>query len=267
MICFPNAKINLGLNIVSKRDDGFHNISSCFIPIPLYDALEIRRSKNFTINFYGSKGDIDLQNNTITKAWQIINREFKTLEPVEVNVYKNIPIASGLGGGSSNASFFLDLINRYQGLNISTKQLMNISAEVGADCPFFFINKPSMVSGIGEIINPVNLQLAGIHLAIIYPNIKLSTKTAFEEITPSGKIISEKSLAIPNLRTNNISNDFEKIVFKKYPYLSKIKAELYNSGAFYASLTGSGSSIYALSKKELILNNDLNNYKNFKSIF
>lgn len=266
MICFPNAKINLGLNIVSKRDDGFHNISSCFIPIPLYDALEIRKSKKFTINFFGIKDDIDPRYNTITKAWQIINREFNTLEPVEVNVYKNIPIASGLGGGSSNASFLLDLIDRYQGLNISRNQLMSISAKVGADCPFFFINKPSMVSGIGEIINPVNLKLTGIHLTIIYPSIKISTKTAYEAIAPSGKIISEKSLTKADLWKENMINDFEAVVFKKHPLLKKIKAGLYNSGAFYASLTGSGSSIYALSKKELILNSELNNYKKFKSV-
>ena len=255
MIVFSNAKINLGLQVIGKRKDGFHDIESVIYPVPLFDVIEFESSSHFKINEFGLPIDAPEEENIIFKAWELLNEKF-SIEPLEVQLLKNIPMKSGLGGGSSNAAYFLKSVNTHFKLGISTDELIELSSRIGSDCPFFIKNKPSIVTGRGEIIKPLNLSLANKWLVIVFPQVGIATGEAYSLINikkPSMRIADIISKPIEQWH-DKLYNDFEKPVFELYPEIGRIKNDLYKSGALYASLTGSGSAVYGIFQNRPKLN-------------
>lgn len=276
MICFPNAKINIGLHIVSRREDGYHNLETLFYPIGLKDALEIipsgepqnhfgETSSHFgeTSNHFGETPasyrffqsglpiDGNTEDNLVVKALRLIARE-KRVPPIDIHLLKKIPSGAGLGGGSSNAAFMLHLLNDTFGFRYSDRELTRLAATLGADCAFFIGNQPALATGMGEILDPVELDLSGYFMLLVKPEAKISTKEAYAMVTPKQpeqplKAIIQKPVTEWK---EHLKNDFEPAIFKKYPEVSRIKQQLYELGAVYASMSGSGSSVYALFEKE-----------------
>lgn len=251
MITFPNAKINLGLNITEKRPDGYHNLETIFYPIPLEDALEIIPSKNAEkkTSLYQSGITIDgePENNLVVKAYEMLDKKFD-LPPVDIYLYKHIPSGAGLGGGSADAAFMLKLLNETFKLNLSTELLEKYAARLGADCPFFIKNKPTFAEGIGNQFSPISLSLKGYQLLIVKPNVFVSTRDAFLKIKPQKPMYSLKEVITHPLDEwkQFMTNNFEKSVFSKFPIIGKIKETLYKQGAIYAAMSGSGSSVFGI---------------------
>lgn len=247
MIYFPNAKINIGLNVVSKRMDGFHNLETIFFPVKLADALEIVESKKTKFSSSGIEIDGNPENNLVFKAYQILNNDY-IIPPVKIHLHKVIPFGAGLGGGSSDAAFALKLLNEYFNLKISSEKLKSYATQIGADCPFFIENKPTFASGIGNQFQPVNLDLSEYKILIIKPNISVSTPDAYRNVIPSKPKFNLKE--IENLPIekwkNTIVNDFEESVFQKYSEINDLKQNLYKMGALYASMSGSGSAVFGI---------------------
>ncbi|MDY6801248.1 MAG: 4-(cytidine 5'-diphospho)-2-C-methyl-D-erythritol kinase [Bacteroidota bacterium] len=263
MINFPNAKINIGLKITEKRKDGFHTIESIFYPIKLSDILEINFLKNGLL-FNTTGIPIDKRNqdtNICIKAYHLLKNHC-TLPSVHMHLHKNIPIGAGLGGGSSDAAFTLKMLNSMMKLNLSHEVLSKIAEETGSDCPFFILNKPSFATGKGNILYPVNLNLKGYFLVLIYPFININTASVYKKIKPQKS--SEKLTDVINQPVEtwkeNIKNDFEKVIFNNYPEIKKIKDQLYNSGAVYASMSGSGSAVYGFFKEEVEIKTKFSQY-------
>ncbi len=253
MICFPNAKINLGLSVISSRSDGMHNIETCIIPVPLFDILEIRKSSSFSIITDGIKIDGAQEENLITKAWRIISSLYDNITPVKVYLYKNIPIGSGLGGGSADAAFFLRMIRTLFSLKIPDMELESIATSVGADCPFFIKNQPALATGIGNIFKSVSNPISGKYLTIVYPGFSSNTKDAYSSIVPKKSYDLPEVLKMDiHLWRNLLSNDFENKLMIEFPRIKRLKEELYNFGADYVSLTGSGSALFAVSTEPII---------------
>ena len=248
MVTFPNCKINLGLNIVKKRDDGFHDIETVFFPLPFYDVLEIVTSENKTefTNTGISGGEIN--NNLCLKAYQLLKKDFPDLPEIKMHLHKTIPVGAGLGGGSADAAFTLSLLNKKYNLNIPLQQLLVYALQLGSDCPFFLLNKTAVASGRGEILEEINCSLSGYKILIINPGIHINTKELFQQITPSFPVKKISEIIQQPIETwkNDLVNDFEKIVFQKYPEVKKIKEELYLHNAVYASMTGSGSTVFGI---------------------
>jgi 4-diphosphocytidyl-2-C-methyl-D-erythritol kinase len=249
MICFPNAKVNMGLSVLDKRPDGFHNLSTCIIPIPIYDILEVTLSETFRFVNYGLKVP---GINIINKTWKYLTGVFDKIAPVSICLYKNIPMGAGLGGGSSDATFFLKMINDICKLSLSHIELMEIANLIGSDCPFFIENTPSIVTGKGDKLLKVANPFAGKYITLIYPQININTRNAFSFVKDNFSATDYSNiLANELLWKNHISNDFEEFVFCEHPHLLDLKNKLYQNNALYASLTGSGSSLYAISEKEI----------------
>jgi 4-diphosphocytidyl-2-C-methyl-D-erythritol kinase len=249
MILYPNAKINLGLNILSKRDDGFHNLISVFYPLHNYfDILEIVPATKFLFTTSGL--NIPGKTNLCEKAYALMNSKYN-INPIHIHLHKNIPIGSGLGGGSSDASYVLKGINQLFNLNIDNCTLQKISLEIGADCPFFIQNKVKLVSGIGDVMNDIDLDISEYEIRVINTGIHISTKEAFSEIVCDNTNNSLQNLAFLPIEKwkYSITNDFEKNIFNKYPKIKESKQKLYDSGAIYSSMTGTGSAVYGVFKK------------------
>ncbi len=253
MIVFPNAKINLGLHITEKRSDGYHNIETCFVPVGWSDILEIIPSDyNTSINISGISIPDEPEKNLVLKAYQLLRKEYD-LPAVSVHLHKVVPIGAGLGGGSSDASYALKALNRMFFLDISDDKLEQIASELGADCPFFVRNKPVIATGIGDVFEEVMVSFEGWYIYLVYPGVHISTAEAYKGVTPG-----ETERCLKDILTNTdtsgwknlVTNDFEPALFKKYPVLAEIKEKLYENGAFYASMTGSGSCIYGLFSKK-----------------
>ena len=247
MIVFPNAKINLGLNITRKRQDGYHELETCFYPVFWQEALEIVTSEKTVVTISG----IEIPNdgdNIVLKAYHILKKEFN-LPPVEMHLHKIIPIGAGLGGGSADAAFTLSLLNNLFSIGLDEIQLMRYAVSIGADCAFFIKNKAMLAAGIGEQLTDINMSLEGKFILLAYPNIHISTKEAYENVVPKKPINSIQKVLeemdIPEWK-NYLKNDFEDAIFKKYPTLSKLKQKFYDSGAAYASMSGSGSCMYGI---------------------
>lgn len=258
MITFPNAKINLGLNIVEKRPDGYHNLETIFYPIPLQDALEITPweggERKYKLAQSGIQIAGDDENNLVVKAYKLLDSLYN-LPPIEINLLKHIPSGAGLGGGSADAAFMLCMLNQHFQLNIPNEQLEVYAAQLGADCAFFVENKPTFAEGIGNIFSPIELSLKGYKLLLVKPDIFVSTRDAFAQIKPKRPSISLKEVAkmpIEAWKTYMV-NDFEESVFPQFPAIADIKAKLYDMGAIYASMSGSGSSVFALFKGDATL--------------
>lgn len=254
MITFPNAKINLGLNIVEKRPDGYHNLETIFYPINLQDALEVTRRENndkeYTLHISGSPLEGEPEDNLVVKAYKLLKKDYPGLLPVDIHMYKHIPAGAGLGGGSSDAACMIKLLNDKFSLGLSTERMEEYAVKLGADCAFFIRNKPVFATGIGNLFEPVELSLKGYHIILIKPDIFVSTRDAFAEIKPVRPAVSLKEIVRQPMETwkNSMKNDFEDSVFKKFPEITAIKDELYDLGAVYAAMSGSGSSVYGIFK-------------------
>ena len=254
MITFPNAKINLGLNIVEKRPDGYHNLETIFYPINLQDALEVTRRENndkeYTLHISGSPLEGEPEDNLVVKAYKLLKKDYPGLLPVDIHMYKHIPAGAGLGGGSSDAACMIKLLNDKFSLGLSTERMEEYAIKLGADCAFFIRNKPVFATGIGNLFEPVELSLKGYHIILIKPDIFVSTRDAFAEIKPVRPAVSLKEIVKQPMETwkHSMKNDFEDSVFKKFPEIAAIKDELYDLGAVYAAMSGSGSSVYGIFK-------------------
>lgn len=247
MICFPNAKINLGLNVVNKRPDGYHNIETVFYPIPVKDALEIVAAETFSFTQTGIPVDAPAEKNLAIRALNLLKTSY-TIPPLEVHLLKAIPFGAGLGGGSADAAFMLRLLNDFCRLGIPQEELEELAASIGADCPFFIRNTPVFASGIGNVFEPVELSLKGYHLCLVKPDIAVPTPEAYSGVKPMAPAVSLKDILktpVDKWRSAMV-NDFEFSVFARHPVIGKIKEDLYQAGAVYASMSGSGSSVFGL---------------------
>jgi 4-diphosphocytidyl-2-C-methyl-D-erythritol kinase len=251
MIVYPNAKINIGLNIIEKRNDGFHNLESCFFPISLSDILEILPSEGKT-TFQSSGIPIpgNPEENLCVNAWNLLNNDFN-ISGVKMHLHKQIPIGAGLGGGSADGAFALKALNELFDLNLSVDQLIKYAAKMGSDCAFFIKNTPAIATGRGEILSTLNIDLSNFHLVLINPGIHIGTAEAYSGITPEFPEKSVKELIhLPITDWQKcILNDFESEIFKNHPEIKIIKERLLESGAVYAAMSGSGSSVFGLFEK------------------
>ena len=251
MITFPNIKINLGLSITEKRPDGYHNLETVFYPVALEDAMEIRTNpeaqQKFTLHQHGMEIAGNPENNLVVKAYLLLDKEFH-LPPVEIHLYKHIPSGAGLGGGSSDAAFMLKLLNEHYNLQLSDNQLEDYAAILGADCAFFIKNTPTYAEGIGNIFSPIELSLKGYRIMIVKPDVFVSTREAFANIRPHRPEYPVREVIRRPVAEwkDTLINDFEASVFPQYPVIGEIKEELYHQGAIYASMSGSGSSVFGL---------------------
>jgi 4-diphosphocytidyl-2-C-methyl-D-erythritol kinase len=261
MISFPNAKINIGLNIIEKRSDGFHNIESVMHPIALKDALEIIENTDNPAPIIFSSSGIhipgDPATNLIVKAYNLIAQEYP-LPKIKVHLHKHIPIGAGLGGGSSDAAFFIRLLNDKFELGISWGEMHHYARQLGSDCSFFISNKPAFAEGKGDEYESLNISLEGYHLVLIYPNIHVNTTKAYSGVKPKKPVRSLED-DIQNLPIEQwrefIHNDFEDSIFPQFPEIQKIKEQLYSEGAVYAAMSGSGSTLYGIFEKKTELKN------------
>ena len=248
MVIFPNSKINLGLNVVGKRTDGYHDIETLFLPVYLKDALEVIEKEKFEFSTSGFSVEGEPEKNLCVKAYNLLKNDFPQMPAVQMHLHKTIPTGAGLGGGSADGAFALQLLNKKFELNISEKQLTRYSLELGSDCPFFLLNKPCFATGRGEILEQTGLNLSEFKILIVHPAIHISTAWAFANIKPSKPVKSIKQIIQQHVSTwkGELLNDFEKPVFEKYPEIKNIKDRLYNEGAIYASMSGSGSAVYGI---------------------
>lgn len=261
MIIFPCAKINLGLNIVSKREDGYHNLETVFYPIPLYDALEIKNmDEGFPsdvrcdLKVSGNAVECDEQSNLVVKAYNLLAQDFE-LPRVHAHLYKRIPSEAGLGGGSSDAAFMIRLLDERMRLNIGIAEMERYAAKLGADCAFFITAEPSFATGIGNILAPADGphgNLHGYYIAIVKPNVSVSTGEAYQQITPKKPVKCCRDIVRQPINTwkDELTNDFEAPAFKAHPILADIKTQLYEQGALYAQMSGSGSAMFGIFKEK-----------------
>lgn len=262
MVVFPNAKINLGLNIINKRTDGFHNIESCFYPVAWNDILEITpNTSDLAFKSTGIEIPGESNSNLCTKAFQLLAKDFK-IPPVHIHLHKQIPIGAGLGGGSSDGAFTLKTINQLYQLNLSIKNLQSYAEQLGSDCPFFIENRPVYCYEKGDRFQNINIDLNDVWITLIYPNIHCSTQEAYSGIVPQEPKMNCKSIIqsepIESWK-DHLKNDFEETIFKLYPELDLIKRNLYKKGAVYASMTGSGSTVFGIFKNKPHFTKEFNN--------
>ncbi len=266
MITFPNAKINIGLYITEKRPDGFHNIETIFLPIPkLCDILEVlpKTSGRNSIEFSqtGLAVDADISQNLCVKAYYLLSSH-TALPNVLMHLHKQIPMGAGLGGGSADGAFALRMLNTLADNPVEDEKLLDIALELGSDCPFFLINKPCFGQGRGEVLSPVNLPLNGCFIAIVNPGIHVNTGFAYKNSQPKPAPINLKQLdrlVISSWR-DSVSNDFDKVVFPHHPEIERVKEKLYQLGAVYSSMSGSGSTIFGIFADAPDLKGEFQNY-------
>ncbi|MDX2047551.1 MAG: 4-(cytidine 5'-diphospho)-2-C-methyl-D-erythritol kinase [Chitinophagaceae bacterium] len=281
MIVFPNCKINLGLNIVKKRKDGYHDLETVFYPLGLKDALEVIKDEGGKEQGSKSKGrdtmpkkqeasenesgtikdvrfsksgigiDGKDEQNLCIKAYQLLKKDFPDLPAVQIHLHKAIPTGAGLGGGSADGAFTLQLLNQKFNLNIPAEKLIDYALQLGSDCPFFIINKPCFATGRGEFLQKINLYLSAFSFLLVNPGIHISTTWAFSKLTPHPSAKPVKEVIEQPIETwkAELINDFEPIVFDAYPEIRAIKETMYYAGAVYSSMTGSGSTVFGIFPK------------------
>jgi 4-diphosphocytidyl-2-C-methyl-D-erythritol kinase len=267
MVTFPNCKINLGLNITGRRNDGYHDLESVFYPLYVKDIVEIIVTKNdFQFSISGPTLDGRQEDNLCVKAYTILKKDFPQLPPVQMHLHKVIPIGAGLGGGSADGAFTLKLLDQKFALGLSAEQLINYASQLGSDCPFFIINQPCYATGRGEVLEKIELDLSGYKFLIVASGIHINTKWAFSLPGLPDKPVNKeklKEIIFQPVETwkNKLTNDFEKVIFPKHPEIRLIKEKLYEAGALYASMSGSGSAVYGIFKKEVLVDISFpNNY-------
>lgn len=249
MVLFANAKINIGLQIIAKRKDGYHELNSVFYPLPIYDIIELLEigAAETTLNIQGERIPGNLPDNLCVKAYELLREDY-AIPAVSIDLIKQIPIGAGLGGGSADASFVLKGLNDLFSLNLTSEQLELYAAKLGADCPFFVQNKPVFATGIGTDFKTLSLNLDEYHIAVIMPNVHISTAEAYAGVQPKAPEVNlEEAIRLPIQEWKfHIRNDFEEGIFELYPLLKEIKEALYQKGAIYAAMSGSGAAIYGI---------------------
>lgn len=252
MIDFPCCKINLGLRIGNKRQDGFHNLQTIFYPVPFFDALEIASANSTSIKLYGNELEGNTNDNLCLKAYRLMKEKYN-LPYVKISLIKNIPSGAGLGGGSSNAAFTIKMLNKLFKLDLQIPEMEKLAAETGSDSAFFIQCKPTVASGRGEIFSHSKINLAGDTIVMVFPEIKINTAEAFQwydSWATKNKMVHQpiEFMEPKEKSTWNtfLKNDFEGVVFERYNELAIIKSNLYKTGAYYASMSGSGSVIFGL---------------------
>lgn len=248
MVLLSGCKINIGLYLTHKRTDGYHEINTIFYPIPFYDVLESVTSPYFALSTTGIKIDAPPEENLCVKAYNLLRHNYVQLPNIKLHLHKNIPSGAGLGGGSANATNTMQLLNMKYKLQINKDKLQYYAAQLGSDCAFFINNTPAYGTGRGEIVNPIALNLVGYTLVLIMPGLHISTTQAFAGINPAMPAYGLLQAIEQPIGTwkNNICNQFEKTVFAQHPILLTYKNMLYKSGAVYASMSGSGSTVYGI---------------------
>lgn len=258
MIVFPNCKINLGLNILRKRNDGFHELETVFYPLPIYDVLEIvflkklRGRPGIPFSLSGLEIDGKTNSNLCIKALQLLKKKIPNKPSVQLHLHKIIPAGSGLGGGSSDAAFTLMVLNEIWSLRLTGEQLAKSASKLGSDCSFFMINKPCFSKGRGELLEEIKLDLGPYKILLVYPGFSINTREAFAGVKPGLPEISIREIIkkpVEKWRAE-LKNDFERTIFPQYPVIEKIKNDLYHAGAAYASMSGSGSSVFGIFPKK-----------------
>lgn len=260
MVSFPPCKINLGLNVISKRSDGYHNLETCFYPIPLTDVLEVLPATSVSFDISGNAIPGDASDNLCLKAYRLLQKDYG-LQPVKIFLHKVIPSGAGLGGGSSDGAHTLRLLNEVFRLGLSTERLKVYALQLGSDCPFFIEDRPMLGSGRGEELTPVSIDLSGKFIVLVKPDVHVSTAEAYGGVIP----------VVPHVRIKDIlqkpvaewkdvlKNDFEISVFARHPRIGAIKEEFYQHGALYASMSGSGSAVFGIFEKPVDLKTSFRN--------
>ena len=254
MLSFPNAKINIGLYITEKRSDGFHNLESCFYPVGWSDVLEILPAPKLSFKSTGIAIPGNPETNLCLKAYHLVSQDFN-LPPVMIHLHKIVPIGAGLGGGSADCAFTIKTLNDLFELNMSVQTMENYARQLGSDCAFFIQNKPKFCFGKGDKFEEIGLDLSGKFIVLVNPNIHISTAEAYSGVKPQRANVDLKiTLQTPvNQWVNVIKNDFETHLLPKYPAIENIKKSLYTHGAEYASMTGSGSTVFGIFNQEIDL--------------
>ncbi len=251
MVTFPNAKINIGLNIVGKRPDGFHDISSCFYPVGWADALEVLSADTLSFASSGLTIPGDADSNLCLKAYHLLSRDF-ALSPVSIHLLKAVPIGAGLGGGSADAAFTIKALNQLLSLDLSPEKQQDYARSLGSDCAFFIENKPMYCFGKGDEFEEIPLRLTGKWIMLVNPGLHISTAEAYAGVVPQTPVEELRALLqrpIGQWR-DSVTNDFEKTIFRNYSILPQTKEKLYGLGAQYASMSGSGSTLYGIFDQE-----------------
>ncbi|OQX78916.1 MAG: 4-(cytidine 5'-diphospho)-2-C-methyl-D-erythritol kinase [Bacteroidetes bacterium 4484_249] len=264
MICFPNCKINLGLSVIEKRQDGFHNVETVMYPVKMNDILEIviSNDKKTTFKLSGFNVSGKRENNLVVRAYELLKKDFN-LEPVKIHLHKSIPSGAGLGGGSADAAFTIKLLNDIFDLKLTVNQMQDYARRLGSDCPFFIENKPVLTFEKGDKFENIIIDLSKYYFVIIKPDINISTPAAYSWVKPLAKKTSLAEIITQPVESwkENLFNDFEGPVFSRFPEIKKIKEDLYRLGAVYASMTGSGAAVYG------IFSNRISIEENFKGCF
>lgn len=265
MVSFPPCKINLGLHVVRKRTDGYHELETCFYPIPWTDVLEIIPSTETTFTSSGIVIPGNPASNLCLKAYRLLSEDFK-IPPVKIHLHKVIPTGAGLGGGSADGAFTLRMLNTMFSLQITEKRMMDYASVLGSDCAFFIQDDPRLGTGRGEVLIPAFVSLKGKYIVVIKPDIHVSTADAFGEIIPAVPENSLVTLLDREISTwrDSLINDFESTVFRNHPRIGELKSLLYRSGALYASMTGSGSAVYGIFDREPVLKSEVKDLINWK---
>ncbi len=253
MKVFPNCKINIGLNIVERRPDGYHNLQTVFYPIPLYDELTISPNTKDMLILEGLRIEGKVEDNLVMKVLNVLRENGHSIPPVCIELHKVIPSGAGLGGGSSDAAFMMKTLNKMFSLDMSNAEMEDLLSPLGADCPFFINNQPVYAEGIGNIFTPVQLSLKGWHLALVKPEDFVSTREAYSMVHPefpAHNILEYICQPIEKWK-GKLTNDFEESVFPNHPSIQAVRDELYRMGATYAAMSGSGSCVYGLFKENL----------------
>ncbi|MFM7838841.1 MAG: 4-(cytidine 5'-diphospho)-2-C-methyl-D-erythritol kinase, partial [Chitinophagaceae bacterium] len=262
MVLFPHCKINLGLRVLRKREDGYHDLETVFYPLPVHDMLEFLPSRGTSVSCTLSGLPIQgkPEDNLCVKGWQLLKNDFPQLPPVDIWLHKKIPMGAGLGGGSSDCAFFLKGLNDHFKLGITLRALISYAIKLGSDCPFFLQEGPCLGTGRGDVLQPIDLKLNGYYWTLIYPGISISTAWAYGQIQPNEQhkdtlagLIKEGPLAWKQ----RLHNDFEPVAFASHPELKSVIDLLYQKGAVYAAMSGSGSSLFGLFTQPVSIRHEL----------
>lgn len=256
MVTFPPCKINIGLNVIAKRADGYHEIETCFYPVPWTDILEIIPASAFEFSHSGCLIPGKAEENLCLKAYHLLKNDFD-LPPVRIHLHKIIPIGAGLGGGSSNATSTLQVLNSIFDIQLSASQQKQYASQLGSDCSFFVESKPMIGTGRGEVLEEATVNLKEKFIILVKPDVHISTAEAYAGVKPVAHLKGIKNIVensdLANWK-NLLKNDFEQSIFEKYPLIQEVKSKLYQQGAIYAGMSGSGSAVYGIFDRPININ-------------